>query len=119
MFGKVGQGLNNAGNMIKAKQQADQMQKMMQAISVQGVSKNGKVNITLNGEYKIVDLKIDGSLINFVFDSTTSKGKEDTSIAKFVMEAYEDASKKVQNAIMKKFQEEGNIGDLMSMLGGN
>jgi DNA-binding protein YbaB len=118
MFGKIGQGVSQAGNMMNSKQQADKMQKMMQSISVQGASKNGKVTVTINGEQKIVDLKIDSSLINFVYETTTSKGQEDSTISRFVMEAYSDAQGKVQAAIMKKIQESGDMSEIMSMLGG-
>jgi DNA-binding protein YbaB len=118
MLGGIGKGLSNAGQMMKAKQQADKMQKLMQSISVQGTSKNGKVNVTLNGEQKIVDMNIDSSLINFVYETTTSKGREDNTISKFIIEACNDAQNKVQGAVMKKIQESGDLGDIMSMLQG-
>ena len=117
MFGKLASGASQAGNLLKMQQQQQKLQKLMATIAVTGNSKNSKVSLTLNGNQEIVDLKIDMSLINFVYDNSTSKGNQDTTIAKFVMEAYADAQKQVQPAMMKKMQESGDINDIMSMLG--
>jgi nucleoid-associated protein EbfC len=110
--------IGNVGKMAQAKQQQDKLDKLMSSVSAVGTSKNGKVTVTVNGKQTIVSIKIDPSLINFVYETQTSKNQEDTMISKSIMEAYEDAQKKIQPEVMKKLQESGNLSDLMSMFSG-
>jgi DNA-binding protein YbaB len=110
--------IGNVGKMAQAKQQQDKLDKLMSSVSAIGTSKNGKVTVTVNGKQTIVNIKIDPSLINFVYETQTSKNLEDTMISKSIMEAYEDAQKKIQPEVMKKLQESGNLSDLMGMFQG-
>lgn len=118
MLDGIKNSLGTAGKALQAKQQQDRLKKLMATVSATGYSKNNKVSVTLNGEQNIVNLTIDSALINFVHESTTAKGQNDTMIAKCVMEAFEDAQKKIQPELMKKLQESGSMSDLMGMLGG-
>lgn len=126
------QGLKNAGNLVsnanKARQQQAKLQKILQEIKVTGTSKNGKVTVVITGEQKIIDIKIDPTLIKFVNDNflvgfendPDKKADADARGQKFlatpIMEAVEDAISKVQGETMKKLQETGSLGDLMSMM---
>jgi DNA-binding protein YbaB len=126
------QNLKNAGNLMqnasKIKQQQAKLQKILQDIRVSGVSKNGKVTVVITGEQKIVNIMIDPALIKFVYenflvghDADPDKKTEQDSrgqnfLASPIMEALEDAISKVQTEVVKKIQETGSIGDLMSML---
>jgi DNA-binding protein YbaB len=109
--------LGTAQKAIQAKQQQERLEKLMATVVATGYSKNNKVSVTVNGKQNIVGMKIDYNLINFVYENTTSKSQEDVMIAKSVIEAYEDAQKKIQPELMKKLQESGNLNDLMGMLG--
>jgi DNA-binding protein YbaB len=113
-------GIKKTANLIsqaqKAKAQQDKLSKLLSGIQVSGISKNGKVTVTITGEQKIVDIKIDPTLITFVYENYTSLDKEDTVLAKSIIEATEDAIGKVQGEVVKKMQETGSIDDLMGML---
>ncbi len=119
----------NIANLQKMRQQQAKLQKLLQTIIVTGTSKNGKVVATITGEQKIIDIKIDPSLVKFVNDNffnnindlnennqTVSKGQK--FLADPIKEAIEDAMSKVQGEIVKKMQESGNISDFMSILQG-
>jgi DNA-binding YbaB/EbfC family protein len=114
------QGLKNTasliGNANKIKQQQDKLQKLLSSIRVTGTSKNGKVTVVISGEQKILEITIDPSLIAFVYENFTSVGKEDSMLANSIIEAVDDAISKVQGEVVKKMQETGSLGDLMSML---
>jgi DNA-binding protein YbaB len=126
------QNLKNAGNLMqnagKIKQQQAKLQKILQDIRVSGVSKNGKVTVVITGEQKIVNIMIDPALIKFVYlnfltghEADPDKQAEQDArgqgfLATPIMEALEDAISKVQTEVVKKIQETGSIGDLMSML---
>jgi DNA-binding protein YbaB len=114
------QGIKNTAGAIananKMKAQQDKLQKLLNSVRVAGVSKNGKVTVILTGDQKVVEIKIDPSLITFVYENFISQDKEDTLLTKSIMEAIEDAVSKVQAEVVKKMQETGSLGDLMSML---
>lgn len=116
MLGGIKNTASTLSNMNKMKQQQDKLQKLLASVSVSGVSKNGKVIVTMTGDQKIVDIKIDPTIIEFVYKNFVSEGKEDTLLSKSIMEALEDAMPKIQGEVMKKMQETGGIQDFMSML---
>jgi DNA-binding protein YbaB len=113
-------GIKNTANMMnqarKAKAQQDKLSKLLSGIQVSGVSKNGKVTVTITGEQKIVAINIDPTLIAFVYENFTSQNKEDTQLSKSIIEATEDAIGRVQGEVVKKMQETGSLEDLMGML---
>jgi len=112
--------IKNVSSMIqsanKLKQQQERLQKILATIRVNGQSKNQKVTVTITGEQKIVNIRIEPELINFVHENFTSQGKEESMLAKAIMEAFEDAISKVQGEVVKKMQETGSLDDFMSML---
>jgi nucleoid-associated protein EbfC len=114
------QNIKNSANLIsnaqKVKQQQEKLQKLLSSIRVTGTSKNGKVTAVITGEQKIISITIDPSLIAFVYENFTSQNKEDTMMSKSIIEAVDDAISKVQGEVVKKMQETGSLGDLMSML---
>jgi len=119
----IGQAAGNLGKMR-------QLQKMLKEVIVEGRSKNGKVIVKINGEQKIIDIYIDPELVNFVsanfyqpetddeeqIQRSYQKGQKFFSSP--IIEAVEDAMKKVQAAIVQKVQESGSMGELMGMLQG-
>jgi len=112
--------IKNVSSMIqtanKLKQQQERLQKILSTVRVNGQSKNQKVTVTITGEQKIVNIQIAPELINFVYENFTSQGKEESMLAKAIMEALEDAISKVQGEVVKKMQETGSLDDFMSML---
>ena len=112
--------IKNVSSMIqianKLKQQQERLQKILSTIRVNGQSKNQKVTVTITGEQKIVNIQIAPVFINFVYENFTSQGKEESMLAKAIMEAFEDAISKVQGEVVKKMQETGSLDDFMSML---
>jgi len=117
MFQNIKKTAGIVSNANKVKQQRDKLSKLLSSIRVTGTSKNKKVTVTLTGEQVPVDIQIDPSLINFVYENFTSQGKDDTMLNKSVLEAISDGLSKIQEAVVKKMQEDaGSIDDLMSML---
>ncbi len=121
-------GIKNTANMLgqanKMKQQQAKLQTMLQGIRVSGISKNGKATVTVTGEQKIVDVKIDPSLIKFVYENFIMSDDADTQnrgqamITTNIMEASNDAISKVQVEMVKKMQEGNGMNDLMDMFKG-
>lgn len=103
-------------NANKVRQQQQKISALLASIRVSGTSKNSRVTVTITGEQKIVDIQIDPSLVNFVYENYTSVGKADSVLSKSIIEAVEDAISKVQKEIAKKMQETGSMGDFMSMV---
>jgi DNA-binding protein YbaB len=126
MFQGIKNVANSLSSMNKMRQQQARMQKMLQEVEVVGYSKNKKVEITVNGEHKIIKMFVDPTLIKFVVDNfyageqisdeQLEKGQKFLNTS--IKEAFEDAVPKVQEGLMKKMQESGNLGEMMSMLGG-
>ena len=112
--------LKNAGNLInnanQVRQQQAKLQKLLSEIRVTGTSKNGKVKVVITGEQKIIEINIDPGLITFVYENFIKADKSDTMLSKSIIEAVDDAISKVQGEVVKKMQETGSLGDLMSML---
>jgi DNA-binding protein YbaB len=103
-------------NANKVRQQQQKISALLSSIRVSGVSKNSRVSVVITGEQKIVDIQIDPSLINFVYENYTSQNKTDSVLSKSIIEAVENAISKVQKEIATKMQETGSMGDFMSMV---
>lgn len=117
MFNNIKKTAGIVSNANKVKQQRDKLSKLLSTIRVTGQSKNKKVTVSITGEQTIVDIVIDPSLINFVYENFTSQDKPDTMLNKSIMEAITDGLGKVQEAVVKKMQEDASsMSDLMSML---
>jgi DNA-binding protein YbaB len=111
--GNFGQG---AANTTKLMGQQQKLQKIVSEVRVKGKSKNGKVEATVNGENRLVELIIDPALIRFVYENFISQGKPDTMLNKAVMEAIEDAVSKVQQEVMNRLVSSNSFGDLMEII---
>ena len=116
MLSKI-QGTGQAvSKMADLKSKQDKLQKLLAGIRVVGVSKNGKVTVTMTGEQKIVDINIDPALVKFVYENLISAGKPDTMMSKSIMEAVDDATSRVQSKVVEEMQRTNSMGDLMGML---
>jgi DNA-binding YbaB/EbfC family protein len=85
-----------AGMMQKAKQMQEDMktaQEEIKLMTCEGNSASGSIKIILNGEYKVVNINIDNSLL------TDKEMLED-----LIMLAFNDASLKVNNASKDKMK---------------
>jgi len=116
MLNQIKSAAGMVGQAQKIKAQQEKFQKLLSSIRVTGTSKNGKVVVTITGEQKIVDIQIEPALITFVQENFIAQGKEEKMMAKSIIEAVDDAISKVQGEVVKKIQETGSLGDLMSML---
>lgn len=116
MLNKI-QGTGQAvSKMADLKSKQDKLQKLLADIRVSGVSKNGKVTVTMTGEQKIIDITIDPALVKFVFENLISIGKPDTMMSRSIMEAVDDATSRVQAKVVEEMQRTNSMGDLMGML---
>ncbi len=80
-------GLGDIGQMMKLQKEFKSTQKNIMKTKMEGQSRNGEVKATVNGEYKVVDLKIDDAILQ------GDSGK----VEKIVMEALNDAIEKVKD----------------------
>lgn len=88
------------GFIDKAKQakQAYKIQKMLNAIIVEAERLDGKVKVTMNGSFKLQEIKIDESLLS---------PDNAFTIEKALKEALGEAHSKAQNAMATKAKEMG------------
>jgi len=97
-------------NKIKAvkelRDSAKQMQNQLDDITAEGTAAWGKVKITINGNQKIVSVEIDDELMG-------DKSKLESAI----MEAQNDATKKIQKQMASKMKDMGALQDMMKNLG--
>jgi DNA-binding YbaB/EbfC family protein len=85
-----------AGMMQKAKQMQDDMevaQQEIKSLSCEGISASGNIKIVLNGEYKVTNINIDGSLLS-----------DKEMLEDLIMIAVNDASTKVNNLSKEKMK---------------
>ena len=112
--------LKKAGKAVSsvndARQQQAKLQALLTEIQVTGYSKNKKVAYTVRGDQTFVKIEIEPALIKFVYENFIANDKPDTILSKSIAEAVDDAMSKVQGEVVKKIQESGSMGDLMSML---
>ncbi len=57
-------GLGDLGNIMKLQRDFKNVQKRLKKSEAEGESSDGTVKITVNGEYRIVDIRIEQSLID-------------------------------------------------------
>ena len=55
-------GLGDLGNLMKLQKEFKNTQKRIAQTTMEGESPDGMVKITMNGEYKLLDVKIDGGI---------------------------------------------------------
>lgn len=97
-------------NKIKAvkdlRSQAKAMQSELDEIMEEGTAAHGKVRVMLNGNQKVLAVKIDDSMLE-------KKGKLEDA----VKDALNDAVKKVQRKMAMKMKDMGGL-DMLKNLGG-
>ena len=97
-------------NKIKAvkdlRTQAKKMQNELDLITAEGSGAWGKVKVKVNGNQKVLEVKIDEELV----------GKKE-KVEEGVLEAVNDALKKIQKDMAGKMKEMGGLQDMMSSLG--
>ncbi len=99
--------MNTFGQMkdlYKLQKEARQMQKKMKKLRIEGVSKDEKVKIVLNGLQEVSEMQIDDELL-------TPARKFD--LIYDIIEAQKDANKKTQKEMMKDM----DLDKMKSMLG--
>ncbi len=75
-------GLGDMGNLIKMQKELKSVQKRITGAEKEGVSANGKVKASVNGEYRLKSLFIDPDIIN---------GYSSRDMEKMIIEAVNDA----------------------------
>lgn len=81
-------GLGDVGNLMKMQREMKNFQKKLKKTKIEGESSDGLVKAVVNGEYRIVDISIDKSLVD---NGDTKK------IEKTVMAAVNDAVAKIMD----------------------
>ena len=94
---------SQAGDLMKMQKKAKEMQKKMQAIKIQGQSKDGKIILFMNGAQDIEDIHIDPSLL--------SPDRIDV-----IRIGIKEASKDFQKKLQKRLARDMNMDDLKGML---
>lgn len=97
MFGQI-------KDMIKMQQQAKDMQKKMQALTVNGKSKKGQVSVEMDGTQAIQDIMIDDQLCNVMMKD---------QLVLQIKEAMESAQQNLQKSMMQNM----DLSTIKDMLG--
>lgn len=85
---------SQAKDLFKMQQEAKNMQNKMKQIIVSGFSKNELVEVRLNGANELEKIEIDPQMLD---------ANKKFQIEKAIMEAFKEASKKLQKELMKDF----------------
>jgi DNA-binding protein YbaB len=127
MLDGIKNAVGSAGNMAKAAQAQQRIKKLLEGIKVVGSTKNGSINVTVNGEQKMIDIQISADLINAIAQDFTLSTDPD-KVAKGqqilqdgIIEAANNAMSNVQERMVKEMTQSGELSDIMSILqgGGN
>jgi DNA-binding protein YbaB len=127
MLDGIKNAMGSAGNMAKAAQAQQRIKKLLEGIKVVGSTKNGSINVTVNGEQKMIDIQISADLINAIAQDFTLSTDPD-KVAKGqqilqdgIIEAANNAMSNVQERMVKEMTQSGELSDIMSILqgGGN
>ena len=81
-------GLGDLGQIMKIQKEMKNVQKKITSARLEGESPNGSVKATVTGEYRLVDLQIDESLLN---------GSDAGEIKRSIMSAVNDAVAKIKD----------------------
>jgi nucleoid-associated protein EbfC len=95
-------GMGDLGNLMKMQREMKNIQKKLKKTKIEGVSSDGLVKATVNGEQKLLDISIEEELL--------SQGRK--KVEKMVLDAVNDASAKIQDysaAEIKKLTGDLNI----------
>ena len=103
-------GLGEVGQMMKLQREMKSTQKKLKKIEIEGESKDGSVKAIVNGEFRLLDLKIDPDLLG-----NGDKNKIEGAIISAVNSAI-DSSKEHAAKEMGKLTGGMNIPGLGNML---
>jgi DNA-binding protein YbaB len=124
MLDGIKNAMGSAGNMAKAAQAQQRIKKLLEGIKVVGSTKNGSINVTVNGEQKMIDIQISAELINAIAQDFTLSTDPD-KVAKGqqilqdgIIEAANNAMSNVQERMVKEMTQSGELSDIMSILQG-
>jgi DNA-binding protein YbaB len=86
--------------------QAKQMQNVMDEVSAEGVGGRGRVKLTMNGSQKILSVNIDDELLS-----------DKARLVEALIEAHGEAVKNLQKELTAKMKDMGGIQEMMKSLG--
>ena len=81
-------GLGDIGQFMKLQKEFKNTQKKIAKLQAEGQSRDGQVTAKINGEYNLIDIDLDNSLL---------ESKETNLIKKNVLEAVNDAVKNIKD----------------------
>jgi hypothetical protein len=81
-------GLGDVGKMMKMQREMNKIQKKLKQMVMEGESPGGEVKATVNGEYELVELKIDGDFF---------KNHEHRKVEKMIMIAVNEAVEMIKD----------------------
>ncbi|MCL1833658.1 MAG: YbaB/EbfC family nucleoid-associated protein [Leptospirales bacterium] len=99
-------GLGDIGQMMKMQKELKNIQKKIQKMKVEGSSSDEKVKAVVNGEFNLIDISIEESLI---------KSGDVKKIEKTIISAINDAvdkTRRLSEEEMKKITSGMNLGGL-------
>lgn len=97
MFGKL-------GDIYKLQKEAREMQKNLKNIKISGLSKNEEVEVVMDGTQEVLEVGIKDELLS---------ADKKNYLEKSIIEAINDAQKKIQKEMMKNM----DLGKIKQMLG--
>lgn len=89
---------NMMGQMMEAQKQMKKMQKELESMKFEAETGGGTVSATVNGEFTLIDLKIDQSKL---------QADEMKVLPKLILNAVREAQKRAKNEVAKKAKELG------------
>ena len=98
-------GLGDLGNLLKMQRELKSIQKKISKSTIDGWSPDGKIQIKITGEYKVVDISIDEELL---------KAENKQSIENSMIKAMNDAVDKMK---ANSASQMGGVGGMMDMMG--
>ncbi len=102
-FGKFREARDQMKQMRELKAQAEAMQKQLAAIIVEADSGHGAVKVSVNGNQKVLSVKIDPKVVD---------EKKISNLEDLVMKAVNEAFQKVQKAAAKQMMASGGLKGL-------
>ncbi len=99
-FGKFREARDQFKQMRELKAQAEAMQKQLAAIVIEADSGHGAVKVTVNGNQKVLSVKIDPKVVD---------ERKVENLESLVLKAVNEAFEKVQKAAAKQMMASGGL----------
>jgi DNA-binding protein YbaB len=80
-------------DMYNLQKQAREMKKQLESEQITGTSKDGLIQLTINGSYELLSVKV-----------SPEAQLSPADIEKGVKQAYEDANSRIKSILMEKFK---------------